>query len=80
MSSRPLTNFFSNLNSQNHSITSPKSNRYNCIAWAAGCNSLWWWPFKSYYWPRGVPREVTVAAFLAAFATLGYEECQDGTL
>ena len=69
-----------NLHAQNHRITSPRRNRYNCIAWAAGCDTQWWWPTGHGFWPQGVPREVTLSAFVAAFATLGYEECQDGSL
>ena len=28
-----------------------------------------------YYWPANAPFEETTAAFVAAFATIGYEEC-----
>lgn len=71
---------FPNLNPHNYRITSPYSPRYNCIAWAAGVDNQWWWPQEGTFWPVGVPREETISAFLAAFATLGYEECHDGTL
>jgi hypothetical protein len=30
------------------------------------------------FWPVSAPREVTMQAFLAAFATLGFEACRDG--
>ena len=69
-----------NLDSENHCVTSPSRNRYNCIAWAAGSNTQWWWPQKYGFWPPGVLREVTLRAFSAAFTTLGYDECQDDTL
>ncbi|MBI4602099.1 MAG: hypothetical protein HY721_09080 [Planctomycetes bacterium] len=67
----------------NHArITSPKSSHYNCIAWAAGTNAEWWWPdpFGVYYWPQDVPRLETLDAFLAAYSTLCYESCGDGSL
>lgn len=32
------------------------------------------------YWPPAVPREVTIAAFLAAYATLGFKLSFDGSL
>jgi len=32
------------------------------------------------HWPAGVPRDETLAAFIAAYATLGFEPCVDGTL
>ena len=46
----------------------------------AGDRRRWWWPDpppddEGYYWPPGVSNEETVAAFVAAFATLGYIPC-----
>jgi len=32
------------------------------------------------YWPPGVPREVTIDAFVRAYATLGYAQCDDAVL
>jgi hypothetical protein len=64
-------------------VTSAVANRYNCIAWAAGDINRWWWPVPLRgiaYWPQGIAREVTMAAFIAAFATVGYEPCVDGSL
>ncbi len=71
----PLESIFSRLHSGNYRITSPKDSVYNCIAWAVGDTTQWWWPDPpgQEYWPAGVPREETVPAFLAAFATLGFE-------
>ena len=60
------------LTPDNYRETSPASWEYNCIAWAAGVTDSWWWPTPGRYWPPNVPREESVAAFLAAFATLGY--------
>jgi hypothetical protein len=58
-------------------VTSPAARDYNCIAWAAGDTARWWWPDPdpadaAAFWPPGAPREETVDAFVAAFATLGY--------
>jgi len=64
-------------------ITSPKHNGYNCIAWAAGDDTRWWWPVPLRginYWPKGIPREVTVSAFVSAFGTRGFFPCADGFL
>ena len=80
MSGSPWLKYLPNLNDCNHQITSPRKNRYNCIAWAAGSDTRWWWPSGKGFWPYGIPREETLPAFLAAFATLGYEECQDGAV
>lgn len=71
---------FPGLNPANHAITSPATPTYNCIAWAAGDSSRWWWPdrFGIDYWPPGVRRSETVEAFVQAFSTLGYNLCSDG--
>jgi len=61
-------------------LSSPKSNLYNCIAWAAGDVDHWWWPVPLRginYWPKGIPREETVSAFIRAFETVGYMPCGD---
>ncbi len=62
--------------------THPPSDVYNCIAWAAGRTDAWWWPDEDSadFWPAEVPREETIAAFLLAFATLGYEPCETADL
>jgi hypothetical protein len=61
-------------------VTSEETDRYNCIAWAAGDTSRWWWPLYPSYWPEMAPREATLDAFVAAFATLGSAGCADGDL
>jgi hypothetical protein len=69
-----------NLDANNHIVTSPLSRRYNCIAWAAGSTIQWWWPVGRYYWPPHVPREETIEVFIRAYGTIGYIECEDGSL
>ena len=70
---------FPSLVATGYRVTSPQDDVYNCIAWAAGDNTDWWWPDATQigYWPPGVPREATVDAFRDAFATLGYAVCAD---
>jgi hypothetical protein len=36
---------------------------------------MWWWPdpMGTAYWPLTVPRDETLEAFVAAFASLGYQ-------
>lgn len=63
--------------------TSDESRSYNCVAWAADDDTRNWWPSVGgitggNYWPPGVPHERTVAAFIQAFALIGYEPCNDG--
>jgi hypothetical protein len=70
------------LTQENHEETSPVTPDYNCIAWAAGNQEDWWWPTPEAvtYWPPGVPRVETCAAFVSAFQTLGYQSCDSGDL
>jgi hypothetical protein len=53
---------------------------YNCIAWSLGRVDAWWWPdaARECAWPEAIPRDETVAAFVAAFATVGYQVCESG--
>lgn len=75
-----LQDDFPNLDAEGYSQTSPATEDYNCIAWAAGRQDDWWWPDPAFvsYWPEQAPRAETVDAFYAAFASLGYERCADG--
>jgi len=70
------------LRKANHEITSDQAPEYNCIAHAADDNSRFWWPGPGMngYWPPGVPREVTIEAFIEAYKTIGYETTADETL
>lgn len=60
---------------------SPATRSYNCIAWAASDTSAWWEPdiFFQYFWPDGVKRDYTRDAYIAAFRTVGFEVCNDGS-
>lgn len=59
---------------------------YNCIAYVVGDLQRKWWPgeydpvWSDDYWPENVPRDETIAAFVMAMATVGYEPCAEGTL
>jgi hypothetical protein len=63
-------------------VTSKHTGDYNCLAWAIEETDRWWSPLPEddYYWPEGVPREVSVNAFAKAYETLGFEMCEDGNL
>jgi hypothetical protein len=73
---------FPDLNSNNCTITSKATRQYNCLAWAAGEAIRRWEPdpFGIYYWPPGIPRTLTVDAFVLAYGTLGFKLCFDGSL
>jgi len=67
---------FPNLKKPDYEEKSRRTIRYNCFAWAAEEINHRWDP-NSYYWPKGVPREITKEAFTQAFETRGYEVCVD---
>lgn len=71
---------FPRLNSGNCQITSPATNAYNCIAWAAGTDKQWWDPNGLYYWPPQIPREITIEAVVGVYESLGFSLCVGGTL
>ncbi len=66
---------FPNLQRTTYEVKSPRDQRYNCVAWAAGETHRWWWPIHA-YWPTGVSSEETVEAFVQAFQSLGYGACE----
>jgi hypothetical protein len=72
-----LENAFPYLRKELYHITGKATDRYNCIAFAAGDNRKWWWPdpYGEYHWPRNAPREQTVDAFVKMFGLFGYNEC-----
>lgn len=51
--------------------TSPATQDYNCIAWACGDNTRWWWPNGLVYWPTGVRCDETIEAFDELFISGG---------
>jgi len=68
-------------------IASPHDPAYNCFAWAAGDDHRWWDPVPliaptraGVHWPAHVPVLLSRAAFIAAYATIGYEVCADPKL
>lgn len=71
-------------------LTSPQTGEYNCIAWAAGDDGAWWEPVPALigrggllggkYWPKGVPCEPTLDAYIAAFRRQGYRECDSSEI
>jgi hypothetical protein len=72
---------FPHLGSEGYRETSARTENYNCIAWAAGDTTQWWWPdqFNQYYWPNEAPRAETLQAFIEAYELLGYTPCETST-
>lgn len=71
-----LEAIFPDLADWGYVMTSDIDVDYNCIAWAAGDTTQLWWPIHG-YWPPGARRELSVGAFIEAYATLGYSVCED---
>lgn len=67
------------LRADGYKVTSEESPIYNCVAWASHETRRWWWPDKAglYYWPTGVSREETLAAFIAMYEKVGYRACNN---
>lgn len=73
-----IKHFFPLLTS--YAETSPATDDYNCIAWACGDNTRWWWPDESVYWPTGIRCDETVEAFDELFVSGNAVEVVSDTL
>ena len=73
---------FPSLRSEGWRRTNEPAN-YNCIAFAAGDATRYWWPNlfepepSDSYWPASVPNHETLDAFIQAFAAHGFLLCED---
>ncbi len=64
-----------------HRITSPDSDRYNCVAWVERDLDRWWEP--GFYWPFGSPTprgDEDLDCYVYLFRKLGFEVCESSTL
>ena len=73
---------YPNLALTEYTVTSPKSQEYNCFAWAAGDQERWWQPTleDQFYWVQGLPMEETLSAYIQAYQTLGFMTCDSAEL
>ncbi len=77
-----LLTLFPNLVVADCDQTSLIDRGYNCIGFAAG-RLVNWWPYPGppeTFWPGSVQQDRTIAAFEAAFGTVGYARCANGDL
>ncbi|MEZ0006272.1 hypothetical protein ABH942_001635 [Flavobacterium sp. 28YEA47A] len=58
-------------------ITSPATQAYNCIAWAFGDDTKWYWPTPNnmYYWPKNIPAVEEADSFIRLYSLIGYQVC-----
>ncbi len=73
-----IEGWFPGLARSGYEVTSPEDPHYNCLAWAAKDTQHWWEP--DLFWPEDLQGDVSLASFLAAFRSLGYESCQSEAL
>ncbi|MCY4276579.1 MAG: hypothetical protein OXE81_01915 [Gammaproteobacteria bacterium] len=72
---RLLAEQFPKLASEGFHIVEQASRRYNCIAYAAGDTTDWWWPGR--YWPPWATVNHKIESLEELFAGLDYGECDD---
>ena len=71
-----LIEAFPNLSGENFEILTQPSRRYNCIAYAAGDTTQWWWPDGISYWPPWATADNKIESLKEMFAGLQYEQCE----
>ncbi|MXZ92075.1 MAG: hypothetical protein F4Z05_11465 [Chloroflexi bacterium] len=68
---------FPRLASEGFEIVGEPTTQYNCIAYAAGYASDWWWPDGINYWPPWATPTERTESLIEVFDGLGYEQCDD---
>lgn len=71
-----IEEYFPNLPSSGFQRVSEATENYNCIAWAAGHNDIWWDIAEGYYWPDDVPRVNAIENLEKVYERIGYVKCQ----
>jgi len=68
---RKLRRLFPRLFGNEYELTSKKTRRYNCLAWAIGDTEVWWDGGIGGAWPDGVPDDGSVLAAIRFFEHFG---------
>ena len=66
---------FPNLANEAFEVVCSPSSTNNCIAYAAGDNTMWWGTGYGFYWPSGINRSRHIKSLIALFEALGYTIC-----
>jgi hypothetical protein len=69
---KKLRRLFPKLFGGQYGLTSGRTKRYNCIAWALGQNDAWWEASLDGYWPKGIPDDGSVQAAIQLFESFGF--------
>src|SRR6476661_5040408 len=95
MSRQDLVRQHPNLRRTRFKVNSRADAAYNCVAWAAGDTSRWWWPMDDpfHYWPDGAPLDDSVESLLPGCFALSHrgsaaqldgpvhaDDCQQGAI
>lgn len=87
-SEKILKGIFPNLNNDSvFKITSKRTSKYNCIAWAYFLDDRWMWPRTDisqrldgvHYWPTQDVTTADVSTFIDAFKLKGFQLCDDSS-
>ncbi len=71
---------FPKLRDEGFTVVDPPSDRYNCIAYAAGDTNRWWDHTPRRYWPSYATRSEQIESLQEVFIGLGFEECDDSSI
>lgn len=78
-----LSDVFPDLkNDVNFEILSPRTPKYNCIAWAMQFEDRWVsiFDYPGYWWPEGVEKTMSPSALIHAFEAVGFTLCDNSNL
>ena len=72
---------FPKLKNEDYNIVGDYSDKYNCIAYAAGdTNRSWSITQGNYYWPDYATRTRSIESLKQVFVGIGYEQCNDNKI
>jgi hypothetical protein len=76
---KKLRRLFPRLFGNEYQLTSKRTRRYNCLAWAVGNNSAWWDAGPGGVWPDSVLNDGSVEAAIQLYEYYGYTKTTDAT-
>lgn len=77
-----LEQVFPGLAGGTYALTSPDDPAYNCVAWALGDITQFWYDVRvrGYYWPPGAASADTISGWIEVFSMHGYQLTSDASL
>lgn len=77
---KKLRRLFPKLFGNLYRLVSQRSKKYNCLAWAAGCNDVWSEAPPEGVWPDGILADGSVEAASRFFENLGFSRTDIGDI